>query len=128
MPAARSVVTPGTHSRNAKRSAFRETDRHETRLLRRARQLLLAVGLICIGYYLYALGDQYVYQKYENWAFDQEISGRTGVTFLEYIRERMPDIFSPGIKPIEITAPPPNRAARSDTAPHLAEGDLVARV
>jgi sortase A len=128
MPSAPDVERPGSHSRNANRSAFRETDRQETRVLCRARQVLLAAGLICVGYYLYALGDRYVYQKYENWAFDQEISGRTRVTFIDYVRERMLASLWPGAKPIEVIAPPPSQTASPDATPRLAEGDLVARV
>jgi sortase A len=128
MPTAPDAVRPGSHSRNARRSAFRETNRQDTHLLRWAKQLLLAAGLVCIGYYFYALGDQYVYQKYENWAFDQEISGRKAVTFIDYVREAIPDIFWPSARPISVTAPPSSQPASTDVTPHLVEGDLVARV
>ncbi|MGI8962866.1 MAG: class D sortase, partial [Bryobacteraceae bacterium] len=42
-----------------------------------------------IAYYGYALSDQYVYQAYENWAFNQKIAGRP-VIFVDYVRERTP--------------------------------------
>ncbi len=124
MPSAPYVMRPGSHSRNATRSAFRETGRQDARVLRRIRLLLLGVGLICIGYYLYALGDRYVYQKYENWAFDQHISGREAVTFFDYLREKMPSIFSAVAQPTSTVS----QSASSDESLHPAEGDLVARV
>jgi sortase A len=127
MPSAPYVLRPGSHSHNASRSGFRDTSRQDTRFLRRLKQFLLAAGLICVGYYLYALGDQYVYQKYENWAFDQEISGRNGVTFTEYVKEKMPDIFWPSPQPRSVIAPA-SQPASTDASPRLAEGDLVARL
>ncbi len=128
MPSAPYAVRPGSHSHNARRSASRETNRHDTPLLRRVKQLLLFGGLIGVGYYLYTVGDQFVYQKYENWAFDQEISGRTAVAFIDYVKEKIPDVFWPGPQPVSVNAPPPNRPAPTGVTPRLAEGDLVARV
>jgi sortase A len=43
-----------------------------------------------LGYYGYTLGDQYVYEAYQNWAFDQAIAGHQGVTFADFLRERTP--------------------------------------
>lgn len=60
------------------------------RLLALLRTLLLFGGIGCIGYYGYEIGDEYVYQAYENWAFDQQIGGRPPVTFFDYLRERTP--------------------------------------
>jgi sortase A len=118
----------GSHSHNAGRSAFRESKRQDTRLLLRVKQLLFAIGLICIGYYLYALGNRYVYERYENWAFDQEIAGRTGVSFTEYIREVIPAQLLGSAKPQSIIAPSSNQPATMGAPVHLAEGDLVGRV
>jgi sortase A len=38
------------------------------------RSLLLIIGIAALGYCGYALVNQYVYQAYENWAFDQQIA------------------------------------------------------
>ncbi|HEX4230041.1 MAG TPA: class D sortase [Bryobacteraceae bacterium] len=53
------------------------------------RWLLFLCGVAGIGYYGYSLANEHVYQAYENWAFDQEIAGRT-VTFTDWLRERTP--------------------------------------
>jgi sortase A len=52
--------------------------------------LLLLAGIGGIGYYGYEIGNEYVYQAYENWAFDQQIAGRPPVTFWDYVRENTP--------------------------------------
>ncbi len=127
MPCAPDLVRPGYHSHNASRLATREGSRPDARL-HRIKRFLLVAGLICVGFYLYTLGNQYVYQAYENWAFDQEISGRTGVTFTEYVKEKIPDGLWPAAKPLTVTAPSLSQTAPVDTTPRLAEGDLVARV
>lgn len=55
------------------------------------RSLLLLGGLCGVGYYGYEVSDQYVYQAYENWAFDQQITGHgSSATFLDYLRDRTP--------------------------------------
>jgi sortase A len=40
------------------------------------RTLFYLAGFAAVGYYGYTLAEQYVYERYENWAFDQEMSGR----------------------------------------------------
>jgi sortase A len=52
--------------------------------------VLFLAGAASLSYYVYTLADQYVYQAYENWAFDQGISGHRGVTFADYLREATP--------------------------------------
>lgn len=37
---------------------------------------LIGAGLCGVGYYLYSISDQYVYQSYQSWALDQQIRGR----------------------------------------------------
>lgn len=128
MPLAPPVFRSGSHSHNTRRSGFRESNRQDTRLLRRVKLFLLAIGLVCIGYYLYALSDRYVYEKYENWAFDQEIAGRRSVSFTDYIREVIPAQLWGNAKPQSIIAPSPNQPATAGGASQLAEGDLVGRV
>ncbi|HEX4772392.1 MAG TPA: class D sortase [Bryobacteraceae bacterium] len=54
------------------------------------RTVLLLAGIGCIGHYGYEVGNEYVYQAYENWAFDQQIAGRPPVTFFDYLREQTP--------------------------------------
>jgi sortase A len=80
-------IKPGLHSHNSTRRIDRHPSRH--RLVRFVRAALFLVGLGGIAYYGYTLSDEYVYQAYENWAFDQKIAGRQ-VTFTDYVRERTP--------------------------------------
>jgi sortase A len=40
------------------------------------RAIFYLIGFAAIGYYGYTLAEQYVYERYENWAFDQEMTGR----------------------------------------------------
>jgi len=64
-------------------------------LLRFVRVLLFFIGIGSLAYYAYALSNQYIYQAYENWAFDQKIAGRQ-VTFTDYVRKRTPFKFLTG--------------------------------
>lgn len=52
-------------------------------------QLCLAV-LVLVGlvHYAYTFVDEHVYQSFQNWAFDQAITGGTDFTFFDYLRER----------------------------------------
>jgi len=77
---------PGVHSHNARRQ-HHATERR-SRAFYSVRLFLIVVGLAALGYYGYTLGDEYVYQKYQNWAFDQTIAGRQSVTFADFVRER----------------------------------------
>jgi sortase A len=122
-----SYVKPGLHSHNVRRRLSQVG--RKLRFLRGLRGLLLLLGLCGVGYYGYTLADQYVYQAYENWAFDQQIAGRPGVTFSDYVRERTPFGF--------LVGPAPARPAVSTTAPAApseapivrpAEGALLGRV
>ena len=85
---------PGLHSHNLHRRATEQPK--APRSLRTLRIALLIFGLCAIGYYCYSLANQYVYQRYENWAFDQQIAGRRAVTFADYIREQTPFGFVTG--------------------------------
>ena len=128
MPLAEPAFRSGSHSRNARRSGFREGNRQDIRLLRGARRVLFLLGLVCVGYYLYALGDRFVYQKYENWAFDQEIAGRRDVRFTDYLREAIPAQLWGAARPQSGVEPRPTEPVGVGEAPRLVEGDLVARV
>jgi sortase A len=120
------LVKPGLHSHNVTRRL--QPKRRAPGLLFKIRLILLVLGLCALGYYGYTLADQYIYQSYENWAFDQQIAGHSAATFADYLRARTPFGFlvGPASKPAvatEATAPP--------TAPQPArpaEGDLLGRV
>jgi sortase A len=116
---------PGLHSHNRRRRSDGSGSR--PLMLRLALALLIVLGLGGVGYYVYTLGDQYVYQAYENWAFDKQIAGRAGVTFADYVRERTPFGFLMGQK----AAPAANPVARHEPSPGtpaLVEGALLGRV
>jgi sortase A len=118
---------PGSHSHNVRRRTFRV--RSSVSLLRFFQLFFLIVGLAGIGYYAYTLSDQFVYQKFENWAFDQQIGGRTGVTFAEYLREKTPFGFLVGEK-AKVIGPTPLPAAPLPDAKALrpTTGSLLGRV
>jgi sortase A len=78
------------------------------------RTALLLVGLLAVGYYCYSVGNEYVYQVYENWAFDQQIAGRK-VAFADYVREQTPAAFLVGTKTPE-PAPVKNPVAPENGA------------
>lgn len=80
-------VRPGEHSHNAHRRADLEEKGSSFRLFRFA---LMAIGMASGGYYSYTIADQYVHQSYENWAFDQQIAGRSNVTIWDYAIEKTP--------------------------------------
>jgi sortase A len=102
-------------------------------LFRLLRLALLVIGVSCAGFYCYTLCDQYVYQAYENWAFDQQIAGHRAVTFADYIREQTPLGVVLGntapVAPIRTHSP----ATRTQPAPPSvpappAEGALLGRI
>jgi sortase A len=71
------LTKPGIHSYNSRR----RTDSSVENIPIRSpfpwiRALSLFVGLACIGYYAFTLADDFVYQRYQNWAFDQHMVGR----------------------------------------------------
>jgi sortase A len=113
------LVRPGVHSHNRRR--LLEADQElRPPAVRFARLLLLLAGLCGTGYYLYSLADEYVYQRYENWAFDQQIAGASHVSFLDYVK------FQAGIAapPIERTSAkkpePPSQPFRPVTGATIA--------
>ena len=116
---------PGLHSHNRKRRARNPS---RSSWVRVALALLIVLGLSGVGYYVYTLGDRYVYQAYENWAFDQQIAGRPGVTFEDYLRERTPFGFltSKISKPANTPAAKPQKPPA--VAPPPVEGMLLGRV
>jgi sortase A len=116
---------PGLHSHNTRRRKNRGTGM--LRALSTIRVLLLLFGIGALGYYAYTVSDEYIYQVYQNWAFDQEIAGRTNVTFEDYVRERTPFGFLAGAKSsVASTEAPPPRAPNQPVRP--AEGAILGRV
>ncbi len=121
-------VKPGLHSHNAKRRLKRSNT--ALALLDRFRVILFVLGLSGVGFYAYTLSDQYVYQAYQNWAFDQQIAGRAAVSFTDYLRERTPFGFLVGEKSVN-PAVPTTAPVPVPVAPELArpvEGALLGRV
>lgn len=123
-------VRPGEHSHNARR---REPERAiKGSALRRLQLMLLIIGILGAGYYCYTLCDQYVYQRFENWAFDQQIAGHKAVSFADYIRERTPFGFllgnerTPAVRS-EGPVARPHPAPESNMAPPP-EGALLGRI
>jgi sortase A len=86
-------IKPGLHSHNTARRV--DAQPYKSRLLRFAIAVLFLLGLCGVTYYAYTLSDEYVYQAYENWAFDQKIAGRN-VTFGDYVRGKTPFGFLSG--------------------------------
>lgn len=114
---------PGVHSRNSSRLL---AGRKRSPVVRTLLALLLIIGLCGTGYYLYALADQQIYQAYENWAFDKQISGQRTVTFSDYLRERTPFGFLAGEKKAAVVVNP--NVPPATGLPRPAEGDLLGRV
>lgn len=85
------------------------------------------LGFLCLTVYGYSLANQYVYQAYENWAFDQQIAGRPQATFADYMREATPfGIFMGKQDPQELAPvvlpPHPSVSVRPEA------GDVLGRV
>jgi sortase A len=120
------LAKPGLHSHNVTRRLRRRP--RTPPFLVKTRLLLLVLGLCALGYYGYALADQYIYQSYENWAFDQQIAGHSSVTFADYLRVRTPFGFlvGPATKPAISTEATPPQATPQPARPP--EGDLLGRV
>ncbi len=122
------IAKPGLHSYNINRRLGKASIKVKT--LRKLQTGLLILGLCGIGYYGYALSNQYVYQAYENWAFDQQIAGRPAVTFGDYLRERTPFAFLAGGKAVTPAAsvPKPAPAGIPGEVSRPSEGSLLGRV
>lgn len=122
-------VKPGLHSHNVRRRFISKGAK--SNLLRNVRALLLLLGLCGVGYYGYATSDQYVYQAYQNWAFDQQIAGHPAVTFADYIRARTPFGFLVGTKysePVATSAPAVGSPSTPSEVSRPAPGSLLGRV
>jgi sortase A len=105
------TTKPGLHTYNARRrfSAIRERISNLSIL----QLCLIAFGLAGVGYYTYTLVDEYVYQSFQNWAFDQGIAGRANVTFADYLSEKtLFGFLIRGSRPHAVQAP----AARTESS------------
>lgn len=117
-------VKPGLHTYNSKRQPTGSS--LPAKPLQYLRTLLLLLGLCGLGYYGYTLANQYIYQDYQNWAFDQEIAGRRQVNFRDYLREQTPFGFLAGAKPAEPVVAPAPPSAPEVIRP--VQGSLLGRV
>ncbi|MDQ2712375.1 MAG: class D sortase [Acidobacteriota bacterium] len=126
--AARNAYTyrPGLHSHNVAR-LDRELQRPQAPF-RRLKIILVLVGVLCLCLYGYSVCDQYVYQAYENWAFDQQIAGRATATFSDYLRERTPIGLLFGPKAVDNIASPRAVQHVTTTENRPAEGEVIGRV
>jgi len=70
------LTKPGIHSYNSRRRTASIEDTQVRSAFPWIRTLSLLIGLACIGYYGFTLADDFVYQRYENWAFDRHMAGR----------------------------------------------------
>ncbi len=127
----RYYVRPGEHSHNTRRRL--EEPGSSGSFLRMLRVVLLVIGISGAGFYGYTLCDEYVYQAYENWAFDQQIAGHRRVTFTDYIREQTPLGAVMGEKapvaPIRTHPAATNTQPKPEAAPAPpAEGALLGRI
>jgi sortase A len=85
-PSMQRWTKPGLHTYNGRRRFNALRDRISN--LSILQLCLVALGLAGIGYYTYTSIEEYVYQSFQNWAFDQGIAGRANVTFVDYLSER----------------------------------------
>jgi sortase A len=122
---------PGLHSFNIerKRNAGARRRSQKSSFLR---LLFLLAGLCGLGYYGYTLVNEYVYQAYQNWAFDEEIAGHH-VTYRDWVMQKTPlgawtgYSAPPAVKSLSARNTP--KGAETPAAPPaLAEGALLGRV
>ena len=126
----RTLTKPGIHSYNRRRRTSFQSKMPGTRKrVPWLRLFFLLIGLAGLGYYGYTTADEYVYQKYQNWAFDQQIAGRH-VTFRDWVMSSTPlgrwAGYVPPSVPVATVETPvkPN----SPTVPRPPHGSLIGRV
>jgi len=119
-----STLRPGLHSHNRRRCLLQDRSEQQPSF-HLLRSVLLAVGLACGAFYIYNLGNQFIYQRYENWVFEQQIAGQQTVAFSDFLK----GFFVRARTTPSIAAPAPlaPHAGRADARP-LAEGDVLGRV
>lgn len=116
-------LRPGQHSHNVRRRKPPVVTKQRGNALSMIRLILLLVGLCALAYYGYTIGDQYVYESYQNWAFEQNITGRAHVTFEDYVREH---IF--GAKTAAVPSREQARPSAPVSVPRPVEGSILGRV
>ncbi len=88
------------------------------------RNILLLVGVGCLGCYAYLTGMAHLNESYDNWVFEQHIGGRQEVSAADYLREQTPLSFlvkdhaaetQPGVK-------------SSTSTGRLNDGDILGKV
>lgn len=121
---------PGLHTHNIwRKNSPGKPRRHGiVRLLQTA---FLIVAFCGLAYYGYTLGNRYLYQAYENWAFDQEIAGHEA-TVKDWIMEITPlaDWLGYHVPAGKSLAPaqPSTTSVGPAAPPALPEGVLMGRV
>jgi sortase A len=126
------LTKPGIHSYNSRRLAKASIEDTPTRSpFPWIRALCLSVGLACIGYYAFTLADDFVYQRYENWAFDQHMAGRQAKVW-SWLMETTPLGAWTGYKqPATAKSSEPQQPAESRPAPSVPQvgyGFMLGRV
>lgn len=122
---------PGVHTYNVHRRISARARRRRG-IFGWAQLFFLTLGLCGLAYYAYTLANQYLYQVYENWAFDQSIAGRRA-TLTDWVMQTTPLGQLVGYRQPALVKPLPARnapgAAQGPAAPPaLAEGTLLGRV
>ena len=70
------LLKPGLHSYNIGRIE----EPAPVTALSKFRIILTVIGVICLAYFAYTWADQKIYQSYQNWAFDRQLSKSAPVT------------------------------------------------
>jgi sortase A len=120
------VPGPGTHSHNRVRRIPPPPVRRSNLL--GLRIVLLVLGVLATGYYGYSLANERVYQAYENWSFDQQIAGRSRVSFADYLREQTPFGFVVGQKEASSAEKVAQESPKSQPAIAPPHGSILGRV
>lgn len=121
---------PGLHSHNIRRKSAPAKARRRG-VFHWMQVAFLVIAFCGLAYYGYTLGNRYLYQAYENWAFDQEIAGREAA-LKDWVMETTPlgdwlGYRVPAAKPLA-QAPHPATSAGPAAPPILPEGALMGRV
>jgi sortase A len=86
------------------------------------RTLFLWIGIGCLGYCAYTVGMERLNQSYDNWVFEQHISGKLDTSVADYLRKETPLGF---LVKDKIAAAPPSVATPATTAPAAPPRDGV---
>jgi sortase A len=81
---------------------------------------LLAVGVIGIGIWVGSLAVLFVWQDWQNWVFDREVSGQTS-TIAEYLADKKTHLLKPDAAKTVVISPPVSRTS-------IAHNGLVGRL